>query len=210
MVELEIEQDDERMHQHQPQQAVPQMPGIAGPDPFQDTPLDQLAKDGVDTIADTAQESTPCGSSITRGPAIGCQQRQPGVAKLRGQRRTPVVAVAHHEATRLLNQRRQQRQIVDIRRRYREAGNHPGPGQTSMQPKAIERLPGNDILAVGGLLGEASATLSTRKLTDGYGETIDDGQLRIMGQQGEQQLPQVLFDRPQIGRLADKGGAVDV
>lgn len=38
------------MHEHNPHQAVAQMPPVAGPEPLERAALDQLAEDGINAV----------------------------------------------------------------------------------------------------------------------------------------------------------------
>src|SRR5215213_2611561 len=67
-------------------------------------------------------------------------------------------------------------------------------------------LAGQRIMAEGGQAGEATATMGTGELTDRHRQAIDQRQHRVAAGGRSQMLPERVFDHPQVGGLAAKGG----
>ena len=53
---LPIEEDGERMHKDLAQQPAPQVLGVVRPHPFDRAARDELAKDGIDAVAQPAHQ----------------------------------------------------------------------------------------------------------------------------------------------------------
>ena len=62
---LDIEQDSQCMHQGQPRQTATEMPEIMRPDAFDGGALDDLAKGGLDAVAQMSQAFGKRGLGIT-------------------------------------------------------------------------------------------------------------------------------------------------
>jgi len=71
---IEIEQDRHRMHQHFPQQATAQMPGVARPHALDHAALIELAEDSVNAVAYATEQCAPAGMRIVLGAAVGREQ----------------------------------------------------------------------------------------------------------------------------------------
>ncbi len=72
------------MHQHVAQQAAAQMPQVARPDPLDIAAVDELAEDGVNAVAHTAEHGAPARVRIALGRAAEAKvekQEQPAPKK---------------------------------------------------------------------------------------------------------------------------------
>src|SRR5919109_2110996 len=78
-----------------------------------------------------------------------------------------------------------------------------------MRPQPVVGLLGALVTAEGGQLSQPAAAVGTAKAADRHREAVQDADPRVEADPAEQLLAQLGLDRPQVGRLADKGGAVD-
>jgi len=62
------------------------------------------------------------------------------------------------------------------------------------------------VLAEGGLSTEAPATVGASEQASRQGESVADGEGRVVRNEREELLPEALLDLPEVGRLARKGG----
>jgi hypothetical protein len=198
------------MHQDFAQQPVGQMPQVTRPDALDGTAIDQLAKDGIDAVADATQPRAPAWVRVALGRAIGRQQLDAVAAPLsgRGGRGRPVIAVADQRPRRLLRQGRNHRQFMDIGGRDPEAGDDSRPFQPDMHAQAVKGLAHQRIFAERGLGAEPPTPVRPSKLADGQREAVDDGELLVMRHVPQHILPQPFCEPPelsQVGGLADKG-----
>jgi hypothetical protein len=92
------------------------MPDVPGPDALDSTALHQLSEDGSDAGAEATEPAASLRLGIPGGPAERCQQVNPGVAPLLGQRGCPGVALAHQMALGLLSQGTNHREFMDVGR----------------------------------------------------------------------------------------------
>jgi hypothetical protein len=74
---------------------------------------------------------------------------------------------------------------------------------------AVEGLLGPLVTAEGGQPGQPPTAIGAAEAADRHREAVQDRDGRVEADLAEQLLAELGFNRPQIRRLADKGGAVD-
>ena len=87
-------------------------------------------------------------------------------------------------------------------------GDHPRPAHPQMRSDAVEGLLGALVTAEGGQPGQPPTAIGAAEAADRHREAVQDRDGRVKADLGQQLLAQLRLDRPQVGRLADKGGAV--
>jgi hypothetical protein len=76
-----VEQHGQSVHQDLLQQPIPEMPGIASPDPLDRAALNQLPEDRIDPGAEATEKAAALRPGIPRGSTERCQQVDPGVTQ---------------------------------------------------------------------------------------------------------------------------------
>jgi hypothetical protein len=203
---LLLEEKAHGMHQNEAQQAGTQMPQIT----LELTAISHLTQHGVDEGANPPQDNAVIGGGFGRvRKAYGSLQENSFGAQEGLQIGKPLLAIAQHHAGCAFQQDGYDFSVCFIGRGQKQAGQHARPTELGVQPKARKRLPIRMILAIARFAAEADTPRRTRKPTDRNGDAVHNGERRIIADQFvAQPAPQSLFDRPQIGRLAHKGGAM--
>jgi hypothetical protein len=102
-----------------------------------------------------------------------------------------------------------QGEIMQVGRGEVAVGDHPWPAHSQVGPEAVVGLLGALVAAEGGQPGQPPAAIGAAEAADRHREAVQDRDRRVEADLAEQLLAELGFDRPQIRRLADKGGAVD-
>ena len=102
-----------------------------------------------------------------------------------------------------------QGEVVEVGRGQPGVGDHPRPAHPQLRSQSVIGLLGPLITAQGGQPGQPSAAIGPAEAADRHREAVQDRDLRVEADLAEQLLAELGFDRPQIRRLADEGGAVD-
>ena len=79
-----------------------------------------------------------------------------------------------------------------------------------MYPETVEGLPEKRVLAQGGLPLEQRAAVGPGEEACGQGHRVADGESRVVGSEGEELLPEVFLELPEVSRLSGEGGAMDL
>ena len=79
-----VQQEGNRVAEHLSQQPGTQVPGILGPDSFGSVAVHQLAKDRVDTVAQSAEQGTPARLGVPLGRTEWRQQSHTFLVQLLG------------------------------------------------------------------------------------------------------------------------------
>ena len=77
-----------------------------------------------------------------------------------------------------------------------------------MGAEPVEGLLAHLVVAEGALLRQDAAAVSSGETASRHGETVDQGDPRVLADPVEQMTPQPLFEDPKVGHLAREGGAV--
>jgi hypothetical protein len=204
-----VEQEGYRVREHLAKQPTCQMPEVFCPHPFYRVTSAQLRKDCVYPVAKTAQQGTPSGSWISfLGGVRGQKFNAHALSQLLCGFGRVVVAVSYDDPRGKLGEFWKHRELMGVGRGHREASDHPRPADPYVHPKAIEGLPEQRILAEGGLATETLAAISAGEQARRQGHRIADGEGGVVGSVGQELLPEVLFDLPEVGCLPGEGGAM--
>ena len=84
----------------------------------------------------------------------------------------------------------------------------PGQQHPHVHPKAIEGLLEESVLAKGSLSFKTPATVGAGKQACRQGHRVADGEASIVRDFGQELLPEVLLDLPEVGCLSGEGGAM--
>ena len=168
-----------------------------------------MAEDGVDTVAEAAEQGTPARPRVPFRRPIGCQQGQASLTQLLSQRGSPVVAVTHQYSSGICSKFWDNAPFMDVSRSYDEAGDQPRPTQAHVDPEAVESLPTQDILAESRLTSETVAPVGPGELADRKGEAIYQSEGGIVSYGIEEPLPHPLLYLPKVGCLAHESGSMD-
>jgi hypothetical protein len=191
---------------HQPAGEVPQ---ISRPHPLYGVSLGELAENGVYPVAKMAKQSTPTGSWISLLGGVGGQKLNTHPRQLLSGFGRVVVAVSQGDPRDKLGEFWKHTELMGVGRSHREAGDHPRPADPYVHPKTIEGLLEQCVLAKSGLASETPAAISTGKQARWQGHRVADGEGGVVGSLGQELLPEVLFDLPEVGRLPAEGGAMN-
>jgi hypothetical protein len=86
---------------------------------------------------------------------------------------------------------------------------HSRPADPQVGSDAVVGLLGALITTKGGQPGQPPAAVGTAEAADRHREAVQDRDGRVEADLAEQLLAELGLDRPQVGRLTHKGGAVD-
>src|SRR3712207_6008350 len=197
-----VEQEGHGVAQDLAQQSACQVPQVACPYALYRVALCELRKDSVDTVAKPAQEGAPLGIGIAFLGPVGSSQLDAPPGQLLPNWRRPVVAVPDHHVPGMLNQLGHYRKLVDVGWGYRDASDHPRPAHPHVHPKAIEGLLEESVLAKGSLSFKTPATVGAGKQACRQGHRVADGEASIVRGFGQELLPEVLLDLPEVGCLS--------
>lgn len=100
-----IEPEAKRIHQDRPQQAIAQVPQIAGPEPFEATAVGHLSKDGIHQVAHPVQHRALGGLGFgRRGAQVRGQQHHGLLPHFLLDAWHPIIAIAQVQARGALRQ----------------------------------------------------------------------------------------------------------
>jgi hypothetical protein len=77
-----------------------------------------------------------------------------------------------------------------------------------MEPEAVEGLPVQDIFPEGSFPSEPLAAVGSGELTNGNGEAIHQSEGRVVLDQTQKLLPNLLLDLPEVGGLPGESGSM--
>jgi len=206
-----VEQEGHGVAQDLPQQPADQVPKVFGPDSLYTIALCELRKDGVDPVAQAAQEHAPFGGGIALLGAVGCEQRNIHAPRQFFSRlRRQVIAIPDDETAGGFEEFGEHREFVGVGGGNRDAADEPRPANAHMHPKAVEGLPEKRVLAEDRFTAESTAAVGAGKQASRQGQRVHQREGRIVGSEGEEFLPEALLDLPEVGGLTGEGGAVDL
>lgn len=197
------------MAEHLAEQTRLQMPSFRGR--MGPVAINQLAEDGVDTIAEAAEYRAPTRSRVPLPGRKGRQQGQILPEQLLPKMRRPVVAIAYQYPLSARCKLRDNAQFMDVSRGLGETGNHPRLAQVHVDPEAVESLPIQDILSEGSFSSEPLAAVSSGELIlrrRGDREAIHQSKGGIVSHGTQEVLPHLLLDLQEIGGLPGESGSV--
>jgi len=207
---LDIEKDADGVHQDDAQQPVEQMPRIAGPDLADTETADQLTEDRLDPVAFAAEPAAKAGGRIARCQAEGANQDDRLLAQLCEESRAPEAPIAKHKAGVVGNEIGQDGVFTDVGRYDRQTVEETRCQKVDVEPKAVEGGPAHVVTSIGAMFGKAAVAVGTGKTTDGEGTAVHPSQLGIVGRHAQHGLPEQRFPGPEVGRLPDKGRAMNL
>jgi hypothetical protein len=206
-----VEQERHGVVQDIPQQPADQVPKVFGPHSLYTIALCELRKDGVDPVAQAAQEHAPFGGGIALLGAVGCEQRKIHAPRRFFSRlRRPVIAIPDDETAGGFEEFGEHREFVGVGGGNRDAADEPRPANAYVHPKAVERLPEKRVLAEGRFTAESTAAVGAGKQASRQGQRVHQREGRIVGSEGEELLLDALLDLPEVGGLTGEVGAVDL
>jgi hypothetical protein len=111
---LVVEHESHGVREDFAQQPACQVPHVARPHPLYGVALRELRKDGVYTVAKTAQQSTPLGSRISLFGGVWSEQLDPHARQVLLGLGRVVVAVPDEKAGGSLDDLRHHRELVGV------------------------------------------------------------------------------------------------
>jgi len=147
-----VEQKGNGVAEDLPQKPAGQVPKIFGPHSLEGVSSGELRRDGVNRVAQAAQQRAPSRGRIALFDAVGCQQRDAHAPlQLFPHLKRPVIAIPDDgQAASGLKQFWEHGKLVGVGRSHRQAGDHPRPAHSHMLPEAVEGLLEQGVLAEGG------------------------------------------------------------
>ena len=197
------------MRQHLSQHATGQVPHIPCPDSFDRKPLNDLAEGRLDAIAHTAPIAARLGLRVSTRFPERHQQVQPLLSRLLMQLRLPVITIPKTDPSRLDNQLFDRRQIAVVGRGDQQPRDDSGPAYPDVEAEAVEGLFDRMVFAKPGVAAKAFTAWRAGEFADRHGEAVNDAEVGVASRLCQQALPERFFDFPKVGRLANKGGAMD-
>src|SRR5215211_75327 len=186
------------------------MPRAACPHPLYAVAFAELRKDGVYPVAKPAQEGAPLRGRVlllggVRGQKLDAHRRQ----LLLGLGRV-IVAVPDDQPGGVFDEFGDDRELVDVGRGHRDAGDYPGPANPHVYSEALKGLFEQGVLTESGLSLKAPAAVGSGEQARRQGHRVADGEGGVVGSLGQELLaPEALLDLPEeVGRLPSEGGAV--
>jgi hypothetical protein len=206
-----VEQEGNGVAEDLAQQPAGQMPKIFGPHSLEGVSCAELRKDGVNPVAQAAQEGAPLGGGIAFLCAVGREELYAhALSQLFSRLRRPVIAISHGETAGGLKEFGKPGKLVGVGWGHRQAGDHPRPAHPHMHPEAVEGLLEEGVLTESGFSLEAAAAIGTGEQARRQRHRVHQREGRIVGSKREELLPEVFFDLPEIGRLPSEGSAMDL
>jgi hypothetical protein len=141
-----VEQEGYGVAEDFAQQPAGQVPEIPGPHLLDGVATRELAEDGVDPIAQAAQERAPLGGGIALLAPVRCEEldahstRQLFLCLGR-----VVVAVPDGEPVGELDEPWYDGELVGVGRGHRKAGDDAGPADPEVHPEPVEGLPESSV-----------------------------------------------------------------
>lgn len=191
---------------HQP---IADMPQIPCPDLLEVIPLDELREGRFDPPAPLAERRAPLRIGIEALVAERGFEHETVGRKRLGQVGGPVVPIGQQCAFTRRHDLGQQRQIRLIGTGQTHRLDPPRPVVADMETEAIKGLAGGMVTAIAGRTSKATAPMRTGESTDRNRHTIDERD-RIGPFTGDELMPELVLERPQVGGLTDKGRAMNV
>jgi hypothetical protein len=185
-----VEQESHSVREDFAQQPASKMPEVLGPHSLYGVTLHELAEDGVDAVAKTAQEGASFGMGVCAFVLVGCDELDAYCGQLFLGLGRVVVAVPHEHTGGELDELRHHRELVGVGWSQRKTSDEPWPADSNVHPEAVEGLLEEVILAEGGLSPEATATVSAGKRARWQGHRVADGEDRVVGSEREKLLPE--------------------
>jgi hypothetical protein len=168
------------------------------PTPALWTNIPQAAKNGVCSVAKTAQRSTPSGS---RNSFLGGVRSQKLYAYLRrlffGFGRV-VVALSYDDPRGVFDNFGDDRELVGVGRSQRKTSDYPWPADPPVHPKTVEGLLEEGVFSEGCLSLKTRAAVSTSEQAHRQGRRVADGEAKIVGGRGVRsscRRPSFIFQR---------------
>ncbi len=203
-----IEQEGKGVAEHLAEEPMAQMPQVPGPHSFDEVAVPEWTEHRVNPIPEAAEKRAAPGPGVMPGLLEGSQQLQTLRPQLLLELGAPVVAVPHHRALVSLDPLRDHRGLMDIGRGEVKADNDPWPSDQDMDPKAVEGLAQQRVVAEGPLPTEALAAVGARELTSWEREAVHQVEGGIETDLCQQALPDPLLEGTQVHGLPDERGAV--
>ena len=206
-----VEQEGNGVAEDLAQQPAGQVPKIFGPHSLEGVSCGELRKDGVNPVAQAAQEGAPLGGGIALFGAVGREELYAHAPlELFSGLRRPVIAISHGETAGALKEFGKHGKLVGVGWGHRQAGDKPRPAHPHMHPKAVEGLLEEGVFTESGFSLEAAAAIGAREQARRQRHGVHQREGRIVGSKREELLPEVFFDLPEVGRLPSEGSAMDL
>jgi len=191
------------------QQTTAQMPAVSGPDFFYLELRYKLTKDRINQITKTANQAAAFFPGIIFSAAEGGLQLNHSLPQFLLHLRRPEIAVSQVEPGAIFRQFIDYIQLLNISGYQSKTSDDARPGHSHMDSEAIKGLSDQHIIAEGCCPFEELAAISPCKLTDGYRQAIYDRKSPIEANQAGNELPDFLFNLPEIGCLANNSSRVN-
>jgi hypothetical protein len=197
-----VEQESHGVRENFSKQPAGEVPEVAYPHPLYAVTPGELAENGVDAVAKTAQQRAAFGSGISFLGSVGghklyahrAQELFFGLGRV-------VIAIPDHDAVGTFDDLGQHRELVGVSRGYREVSDETGPRHPHMHPKTVEGLLEEGVLAESGLPPESTAVVGAGEEARWQGHRVADSEGWVVRSEGEKLLPEVLLDLEEIVAL---------
>ena len=177
-----VEQKGNGVAEDLPQKPAGQVPKIVGPHSLEGVSSGELRRDGVNPVAQAAQQRAPLRGRIALFGAVGCQQRDAHAPlELFPPLRRPVIAIPNGEAASALKEFGEHGKLVGVGWGHRQAGDHPRPAHPHMHPEAVEGLLEEGVLAEGGFSLEAATAVGASKQARRQRHGVHQREGRVVG-----------------------------
>ncbi len=206
---LLAKENSNRMAQDLAQPTRKEVPGISGPDSFRVEALRHLTEHGINQVALMTQPSR-LGLLFAFGRFIRRQPNQALFPSFHLQRWTPVVAIPQIPSLNAFKHFFSHVQVMHIGWKQTKIRDDARQVDAYMQVQSKEGLASGFIPAIGCIFSQDTTTVSPSEAADRDWKAMGDRDQRIMVDLLDQRQLQLLFDSPEIGRLANKGSAMDV
>lgn len=186
--------------------AIGQMPKVAGPDPFYMKTYCQLREHGLDDLPELRDQAASCRVGVGRPHPERGEYLKPLLFELGFQIGLPVVAVTEKATLCLFSQLRQHGGVRDIRWRDHEPGDPAFKAEPDMEAETVNGRLRRMIFPVSGETSEKAANRGADETAHRHREAVHGGDVCSRRQQ---LLPHPLLDLRQVRRLPHKGRPVD-
>jgi hypothetical protein len=168
--------------------------------------LCELLKNGVDAVANTAEQSTSFGSRISLLGRMWDQKLHTHTRQLFSGLWRMEVAISYDDPGGKLYKLRHHRELVSVGGGHRDAGDQPRPAEANVHPEAVEGLPEQRVLAEGRFPFEARAAVDASKEASRQGHRVADSKGWVVGSERKELLPKTLLDFTEVSCLPGEGG----
>src|SRR5215203_6381274 len=206
-----VEQESHGVREDFAQQPIGEVPEVARPHSLHGVTPGELRKNGVYSVAKTAQQRAAFGSGISFLGRVGGQKLYAHATHqlLLGLWRM-VVAIPNEHPRGSLGDLRQHRKLVGVGRGHRKTSDHPRPTDPHVHSEAVEGLFEESVFAEGGLSLKTRAAVGSGEQARWQGERVRQGEGGVVGSVGQELLPEEFLDLPQVGRLPGEGTAMNL